>query len=73
MDMPDNPKFSKHYANWINTAVKRGYLSSDLVWTHEVAVREKPFVEKIRKKLGPTSKLLDDRPTIHDIWRGIEN
>jgi hypothetical protein len=64
MDMPDDCDFSKHYANWIKTAIKRGNLSRDNVWTTEVAVGKKSFVEKIRKKLGFTSKLPDDSPAI---------
>jgi len=70
MDMPDDPKFSKHYANWINTAVKRGNLSRDLVWTREVAVGKKSFVEKIRKKLGLTSKLPANSPAIREDLAG---
>jgi putative transposase len=64
MDMPDDPKFSKHYANRINATIKRGNLSRDNVWTKEVAVGKRSFVEKIRKKLGFTSRLPDDSPAI---------
>jgi len=64
MDMPDDCDFSKHYANWINAAIKRGNLSRDTIWTREVAVGKKSFVEKIRKKLGFISKLPDDSPAI---------
>lgn len=70
MDMPDDCDFSKHYANWIKAAIKRGNLSRDDVWTKEVAVGKRSFVEKIRKKLGFTSKLPDDSPAIREDLAG---
>ncbi len=47
-----HPNFPRHYQGWIENALKKGNLSRDEIWTKNVAVGGKPFVDKIRRRLG---------------------
>ncbi|GAB6057147.1 hypothetical protein JCM31598_02640 [Desulfonatronum parangueonense] len=52
MGMPDTFDFSEHYSGWVDNAIRKGSLSRDEIWTVELAVGSKGFVDMLRMKMG---------------------
>ena len=58
--------FSRHYSGWIENSIRKGNLSRDNIWTTELAVGSKSYVEQLRLKMGYTSKVTQDHSAVHD-------
>ncbi|GAB6057148.1 transposase [Desulfonatronum parangueonense] len=52
MGMPDTIDFSEHYSGWVANAIRKGSLSRDEIWTVELAVGSKSFVDMLRLRMG---------------------
>jgi putative transposase len=66
MGMPGDFDFSRHYSGWIENSIRKGNLSRDNIWTTELAVGSKSYVEQLRLKMGYTSKVTPGHPAVHD-------
>lgn len=52
MGMPDTIDFSEHYSGWVANAIRKGSLSRDEIWTVELAVGSKTFVDMLWLRMG---------------------
>jgi len=64
LDMGDDPRFSKWYAEKVAQAIVDKDLDREAIWTQELAVGTLEFVERIRKRCGYTSKVPPDSPAV---------
>jgi len=66
MGMPDGFDFREHYSGWIDNAIRRGNLSRNEIWSVELAVGSKSFVDMIRLKMGAMLQGKSDFATMRE-------
>jgi putative transposase len=71
LDMADDSRFSKWYAEKVAQAIVDKDLDREAIWTQELAVGSLEFVERIRKRCGYTSKISPDRPAV--VYEDVES
>lgn len=63
---PEKENLPEHYAGLLESVLKKGSLSRDDIWTRELAVGSKFFVDNVRKQCGYSSPLPDNHHIVRE-------
>ena len=66
MGMPDGFDFREHYSGWIDNAIRKGNLSRNEIWSVELAVGSKSYVDMIRMKMGAAPQCKSDSAAMRE-------